>query len=138
MKFINLLKKELAELVNKNMLLGLVVTVAIFMILGGIMKTTINDVVDESKNVTINICDRDKTEFTESILEAMENVNKDPDSNVSAKINIIECEGDDYAAILADNDISSLVIIPVGFTDSLDKKEQPELQRTAFRPYLGL
>ena len=53
MKFINLLKKELAELVNKNMLLGLVVTVAIFMILGGIMKTTINDVVDESKNVTI-------------------------------------------------------------------------------------
>lgn len=127
MKFINLLKKELAELVNKNMLLGLVVTVAIFMILGGIMKTTINDVVDESKNVTINICDRDKTEFTESILEAMENVNKDPDSNVSAKINIIECEGDDYAAILADNDISSLVIIPVGFTDSLDKKEQPEL-----------
>lgn len=127
MKFVNLLKKELAELVNKNMLLGLVVTVAIFMILGGIMKTTINDVVDESKNVTINICDRDKTEFTESILEAMENVNKDPDSNVSAKINIIECEGDDYATILADNDISSLVIIPVGFTDSLDKKEQPEL-----------
>lgn len=127
MKFVNLLKKELAELVNKNMLLGLVVTVAIFMILGGIMKTTINDVVDESKNVTINICDRDKTEFTESILEAMENVNKDPDSNVSAKINIIECEGDDYATILADNDISSLVIIPMGFTDSLDKKEQPEL-----------
>ncbi len=127
MKFINLLKKELAELVNKNMLLGLVVTVAIFMMLGGIMKTTINEAVDESRNVTINICDRDKTEFTESILEAMEKVNKDPDSNVSAKINIIECEGDDYAAILADNDISSLVIIPEGFTDSLDKKDQPEL-----------
>lgn len=127
MKFINLLKKELAELVNKNMLLGLVVTVVIFMMLGGIMKTTINEAVDESRNVTINICDRDKTEFTESILEAMEKVNKDPDSNVSAKINIIECEGDDYAAILADNDISSLVIIPEGFTDSLDKKDQPEL-----------
>lgn len=127
MKFINLLKKELAELVNKNMLLGLVVTVAIFMMLGGIMKTSINEAVDESRNVTINICDRDKTEFTESILEAMEKVNKDPDSNVSAKINIIECEGDDYAAILADNDISSLVIIPEGFTDSLDKKDQPEL-----------
>lgn len=127
MKFINLLKKELAELVNKQMALGLVATVAIFMILGGIMKTTINDAVDESKNVTINVCDRDKTEFTASILEAMENVNKDPDSNVSAKINIIECEGDDYAAILADNDISSLVIIPEGFTAFLDKKEQPEL-----------
>lgn len=127
MKFINLLKKELAELVNKQMALGLVVTVAIFMILGGIMKTAITDAVDESKNVTINICDRDQTDFTGSILDAMENVNKDPDSKVSAKINIIECEGDDYAAILADNDISSLVIIPEGFTDCFDKKEQPEL-----------
>lgn len=127
MKFINLLKKELAELVNKQMALGLVVTVAIFMILGGIMKTAITDAVDESKNVTINICDRDQTDFTGSILDAMENVNKDPDSKVSAKINIIECEGEDYAAILADNDISSLVIIPEGFTDCFDKKEQPEL-----------
>lgn len=127
MKFINLLKKELAELVNKQMALGLVATVAIFMILGGIMKTTITDAVDESKNVTINICDRDKTDFTDSIIEAIENINKDPDSKVSAKINIIECDGDEYAAILADNDISSLVIIPEGFTDALDKKEQPEL-----------
>ncbi len=127
MKFINLLKKELAELVNKQMALGLVATVAIFMILGGIMKTTITDAVDESKNVTINICDRDKTEFTDSIIKAIEDINKDPDSNVSAKINIIECEGDDYAGILADNDISNLVIIPEGFTDALDKEEQPEL-----------
>lgn len=127
MKFINLLKKELAELVNFQMCIGLVATVAIFMILGGVMKTTINEAVDESKNVTINICDRDNTEFTESIIDAMKNVNKDPDSKVSAEINIIECEGDNYADILADNDISNLVIIPEGFTETLDKKEQPEL-----------
>jgi len=127
MKFINLLKKELSELVNFQMLIGLVATVAIFMVLGGVMKTTIDEAVDESENITINICDRDNTDFTESIIETIDAVNDDPDSNVTAKINIIECEGEDYSAILEDNDISGLVIIPEGFTASYEKMEQPEL-----------
>ena len=123
MKFINLLKKELSELVNFQMLIGLVATVAIFMILGGVMKTTVDEAVDKSENVTINICDRDNTEFTENIIKALDELDDDPDSNVTAKLNIIECEGDDYSAILEDNDISGLVIIPEGFTETLDKKE---------------
>lgn len=127
MKFINLLKKELSELVNLQMLIGLVATVAIFMVLGGVMKTTVDEAVDQSENVTINICDRDKTEFTENIMAAIEELNNDPDSGVKTKIKVVECEGDDYSAILDKNDISSLVIIPEGFTDSYDKMEQPEL-----------
>lgn len=127
MKFINLLKKELSELVNFQMLIGLVATVAIFMILGGVMKTTVDEAVDKSENVTINICDRDNTEFTENIIKALDELDDDPDSNVTAKLNIIECEGDDYSAILEDNDISGLVIIPEGFTETLDKKEPPEI-----------
>ncbi len=127
MKFINLLKKELSELVNFQMLIGLVATVAIFMILGGVMKTTVDQAVDKSENVTINICDRDNTEFTENIIKALDELDDDPDSNVTAKLNIIECEGDDYSAILEDNDISGLVIIPEGFTETLDKKEPPEI-----------
>ena len=127
MKFINLLKKELSELVNFQMLIGLVATVAIFMILGGVMKTTVDEAVDKSENVKINICDRDNTEFTENIIKALDELDDDPDSNVTAKLNIIECEGDDYSAILEDNDISGLVIIPEGFTETLDKKEPPEI-----------
>lgn len=127
MKFINLLKKELSELVNMQMILGLVVTLAIFMILGTVMKTSINDAVDESSNVTINISDRDKTDFTESIIEAIKSVNSDQDSSANVTLNIIETEGDNYADILSSNDISNLVIIPKGFTDSIEKTEQPEL-----------
>ena len=127
MKFINLLKKELSELVNFQMLIGLVATVAIFMILGGVMKTTVDEAVDKSENVTINICDRDNTEFTENIIKALDELDDEPDSKVTAKLNIIECEGDDYSAILEDNDISGLVIIPEGFTETLDKKEPPEI-----------
>ncbi len=127
MKFINLLKKELSELVNFQMLIGLVATVAIFMVLGGVMKTTVDEAVDQSENVTINICDRDKTEFTENIMAAIEELNSDPDSDVKTKIKVVECDGEDYSAILEENDISSLVIIPEGFTASYDKMEQPEL-----------
>ncbi len=127
MKFINLLKKELSELVNFQMLIGLVATVAIFMVLGGVMKTTVDEAVDKSENVTINICDRDNTEFTENIIKKLDELDDDPDSKVTAKLNIIECEGDDYSAILEDNDISGLVIIPEGFTETFDKKEQPEI-----------
>lgn len=127
MKFINLLKKELSELVNFQMLIGLVATVAIFMILGGVMKTTVDEAVDKSENVKINICDRDNTEFTENIIKALDELDDEPDSKVTAKLNIIECEGDDYSAILEDNDISGLVIIPEGFTETLDKKEPPEI-----------
>lgn len=127
MKFINLLKKELSELVNLQMILGLVVSMVIFMVLGTIMKTSINDAVDETTNVTINISDRDKTEFTENIIEDLKAVNSDHDSKTSVNLNIIETEGDNYADILNSNDISNLVIIPKGFTESINKTEQPEI-----------
>jgi len=127
MKFINLLKKELSELVNLQMILGLVITTVIFMVLGTVMKTSINEAVDENTNVTINISDRDKTDFTESIIEALEAVNSDKDSKTNVTLNIIETEGDNYADILSSNDISNLVIIPKGFTESINKTEQPEI-----------
>lgn len=95
MKFINLLKKELSELINLQMILGLVVSLAIFMVLGTVMKTSINEAVDESTNVTINISDRDKTDFTNSIIEALNAINSDPDENTNVKIKIFETEGDE-------------------------------------------
>ena len=48
MKFINLLKKELSELCNAQMFLGLLVAVIIFGLMGGIMKDSIDEVVEES------------------------------------------------------------------------------------------
>lgn len=127
MKFINLLKKELSELINLQMILGLVVSLVIFMVLGTVMKTSINEAVDENTNVTINISDRDNTDFTNSIIESLNALNSDPDANTNVKINVFETEGDDYADILSSNDISTLIIIPKGFTDTINKTEQPEI-----------
>ena len=71
MKFVNLLKKELAELVNTQMILSLVVTLVVFMMLGNFMKTTIDDAVEKTSNYTIRISDREDTEFTQDMLEAI-------------------------------------------------------------------
>lgn len=127
MKFINLMKKELSELINAQMLLGLVITVSIFMALGSIMKTTISDAIDETKNITINISDRDDTEFSNSIIKALEDISNDKEKNTKTTVKTFKTSGSDYADILNSNDIEYLVIIPEGFTESVKARKQPEL-----------
>ena len=117
MKFINLLRKELAELINKQMILSLVVMMGIFMIIGQIMETTINEAV--SASYSVNICDRDNTEFTQDLVQMLK--------DTTSKVNVCDTEGDDYSAILKDNNIENLIIIPEGFTDSINSSEQSEL-----------
>ncbi|MBQ8296733.1 MAG: ABC transporter permease [Ruminococcus sp.] len=109
MKFINLLKKELSELINKQMILGLAVTMIILMFVGNMMESTIGEAVSES--YSINICDRDDTELTHTLLNELE--------ASGASVKLCQAEGDDYSAILEENDIPSLVIIPEGFSDTL-------------------
>ena len=119
MKFINLLKKELSELCNAQMFLGLLVAVIIFGLMGGIMKDSIDEVVEEAKNSKITISDYDDTEYTQEMLKALE--------AAGSEVKIIDASGDDYAAILNDNKIKNLVIIPEGFTKALEERKTPEL-----------
>lgn len=117
MKFVNLLKKELSELINKQMIIGLVVTMLIFMVLGNFMETTINEAV--SVTYSVNLCDRDDTELTHELISMLE------ENNV--ELHVYSCESEDYAKLLNDNDIKSIVIIPEGFTDALHGDVQAEL-----------
>jgi len=127
MKFINLLKKELSELINIQMLLSLVLTMGIFMILGNVMKSSIDEAIDSTKNVTINISDRDQTDFTKAIEQALLDINDDPDENTNVKLKYFDTTGDDYAKILEDNDINNIVIIPEGFTKKVEADERPNI-----------
>ena len=69
MKFFNLLKKELRELVNKQMLIGMVVSLVILFSIGNIMGSVMEDAMSSSD---ITICDRDNTEFTKEIISELE------------------------------------------------------------------
>lgn len=63
----HLLKKELTELINKQMLIGLATSFIIIIFLGIMMTTTITGEINESG--TVRIIDKDKTEFTQLIAE---------------------------------------------------------------------
>ncbi|MBP3380657.1 MAG: ABC transporter permease [Ruminococcus sp.] len=117
MKFFNLLKKELAELINTQMIVSLIAVVALFMVMGNIMTTTVEEAV--KSEYTINISDRDNTEFTAKLFDTL--------SGGGAKVNVINTEGDDYAQILEDAGKSAMVIIPEGFTAAIENGEAPEL-----------
>lgn len=119
MKFINLLKKELIELINKQMILGIVIIGVLFMIVGQVMEESIEEI---SKNeYKINLCDMDNTDFTQNILDEL--------TAMGAEINMVDYSSDDTSKLMNENDIHSLVIIPAGFTDKLlNNKELSALE----------
>ncbi len=120
MKFINLFRKELSELLNKQMLIGLVIMMLILMFIGGVMKTTLDSVNDIEENYSMNICDSDDTEFTRRVIAAA----KKTDSEVNVVSGVTE---KNCAKFLADNGLENVIIIPEGFTEKLRAGEKPEL-----------
>lgn len=111
MKFFNLLKKELMELLNKQMILGIVIMLVLFSIIGQVMHSSIEEI---SKNqYKINVMDCDDTDFTESIFDDMKSMNAD------IKMIGKEFSGKEFQDIMKENDIESLVVIPEGFTKDL-------------------
>lgn len=121
MKFINLLKKELSELLNKQMFIGLILTTLIFMFVGNIMETTISDAVNET--YSLNICNNDDGDMSDRLMDMLTAM----EENDALTLKVVEAQGDDYADIINDNDLSSLIIIPDGFSDSLAEGKQAQL-----------
>lgn len=120
MKFINLLKKELTELINVQMIATLAIMMTIFMIMGNLMTDAIQDVVDEASHPVINISDMDNTDLTKQLLSTLE--------SAASEVNVFDVNSDDYAEVLNSNNIKNLVIIPKGFTESISKNERPKLE----------
>lgn len=110
MKFLNLLKKELHELINAQMILGLVVTMLILLALGKVMSGVLDETTDETG--TINICDMDDTDLTNSIISSLET------TGFTVELKNVEYT-EDKAKMLKDAGIESLIIIPEGFTKSI-------------------
>lgn len=119
MKFINLLKKELSELINAQMIFSLIFSLAIFMIMGNVMQSVTQEIAEDAVNPKINICDLDDTNYTKSMIESF----KEKGSNVT----IVSVTNDDYAAALKGSDIKSFVVIPKGFTDELKNGKKPSV-----------
>ncbi len=114
MKFGNLLKKEMRELLTFQTIFGMVFTLFLFVILGQVMGNGMEESMDTS---TINICDQDNTEFSKSIL-------KELGKDQTLTINKVDIQGDNYAAELAKSDAKSVIIIPQGFSDQVNNGDK--------------
>lgn len=121
MKFGNLLKKELRELLTKQAILSMVFTMVLLIVMGQIMGGVMEDADTSAEEAAKNIalCNQDDSEFTKNMLANMENTN----------VTLVELESDDYAAELERLDRKTLIIIPQGFGDSIiNKKEAGEVK----------
>lgn len=120
MRFFNLLKKELREMLTVQTIMTLVIMVLVLMLSGNAMTGAMEDSQKESSKIII--CDQDNTEFTKSVIALMKN----PADGIENDVTIVELESDDYAAELKRLDKKSIVIIPEGFTAQVDEGKQAE------------
>ena len=99
MKFINLLKKELSELINAQMVFSLIFSLAIFVIMGNVMQSVTAEISEEASHPKINICDLDDTDFTNAMLDSF--------ITEGSNVKIVSVKNDDYAAPFSGNDMKA-------------------------------
>ena len=129
MKFGNLLKKELRELITKQAIISMVFTMVLLIVMGQVMGGAMEEGFDTS---TITLCNRDDSEFTAAVLKKIE-------EDQTTQINYVTFESDDYAAELERLDIKNAVIIPQGYGESITEKKEPaEIKFVSKMPAAGI
>ena len=122
MKFRTLFIKELREMLNTQTILAMVVAVVVM----GFAGRTMSRAVEESAEtmMDINICDNDNTEFTKNMIKFMTNNL----AQLGGEVNVIEINSDDYAEELKKADVKNVVLIPEGFTESVEQNKSAQVQ----------
>jgi len=121
--FLNIFKKEIRELLTKQLLIGLVFMVVMFIVMGSFIGG-IQEEAKEPKPVNLAILDLNKSEYSKNILNKLTEQNK-------LKIELIE-ETDVQEAITKakEKEMKVLLIIPENF-----EKEIKEMQGTNLKIY---
>lgn len=115
MKFINLLKKELKELLTFQTIIGMVVILVLFSFLGEFMGGVMEDSMGTSE---INLCVQDDTVFTKNIVDSLI-------ANPENQVNIVEVNDTDRSVAMKALGIDNVIIIPEGFSDRVLKEKKP-------------
>ena len=117
MKFRTLFLKELREMLSTQAILMMVVSVVILSFAGQAMSKAVEESAETMMD--INICDKDDTEFTHNMIKFMtSNLAK-----LDGEVNVVEIDSEDYAAELKKAGVKNVVIIPEGFTESVENSE---------------
>ena len=122
MKFFNLFRKELKEMLTMQTIITMVVLVAVLYAAGGAISGSISESTENSKNIVI--CDKDNTDFTKYVLGEMERQIKESGGDFKN----VDVQSEDYAAELKRLDVKSVVIIPEGFTQQIQNNETAKIK----------
>lgn len=109
MKFGNLLKKELSELITKQAIISMVFVLVLFVFMGQIMGHSMEEGLDTS---TLNICIKDDSAFTKNVIDRIK-------ADETTELNIVDIQSDNYYDELERLDLKYVVIIPEGYGDSI-------------------
>lgn len=109
MKFGNLLKKELSELITKQAIISMVFVLVLFVFMGQIMGHSMEEGFDTS---TLNICIKDDSDFTKNVIDRIK-------ADGTTELNIVDIQSDNYYDELERLDLKYVVIIPEGYGDSI-------------------
>ncbi len=112
MKFFNLLKKELKELITVQVIAEMLIIVVIFTLMGQVFSGVMQDAFTASE---ITICDQDNTDYTKDMFQKIVD-----DGHV---VNYVTLESDDYSAEMERLGLENLLVIPKGFTESIENGE---------------
>lgn len=121
MKFLNIFKKELREMLSAQTILLLVMLIIIMALMGQLTNDSFEESQEESSKIAL--CDLDDTDFTRSVIAFLEN----PYAGMKNEVQLVTAESGDYTAELERTGLKSLIIIPEGFTESIDSGAQAQL-----------
>jgi ABC-2 type transport system permease protein len=121
-RFLNLLKKEIKELVNKQLIISLAFTVIIFNFIGQVSKKEVRKAIGVQ---TISALDQDGSAGSQALVKGLESVRfKILDQSGKTKEEAIE------AAKAGESKL--LLVIPKGFGDSLAELKPSEIETYSF------
>lgn len=127
MKFGNLLKKELGELITKQAIISMVFVLVLFVFMGQIMGRSMKEGFDTS---TLNICIKDDSDFTKNVIDRIK-------ADETTELNMVDIRSDNYYDELERLDLKYVVIIPEGYGDTIVNEKKPGQIIFASRVSLG-
>lgn len=127
MRFGNLLKKELGELITKQAVISMIFVLVLFVFMGQIMGRSMEKGLDTS---TLNICIKDDSDFTKNVIDRIK-------ADETTELNMVDIRSDNYYDELERLDLKYVVIIPEGYGDTIVNEKKPGQLIFASRVSLG-
>lgn len=121
-KFINLLKKEVKELVTFQLVISLLFTMVLFYFIGNIVQSEVKKIEEKQEIYVLNL---DDSQESETLLNGL--------SYAGFKVNLLDKEDKDQAVEHAKNsEINLLLVIPEGFGQAASEFKFKEIEAYYF------